>query len=357
MTITINLVDKATGTINVPLHIQAVISSTNPIKGIQWLCDKQVNYTVDLNNTQLNFTPSINGEYTFTVTVTDTVESVSKVVKVTVGTVTPPPNPPPTPVCPAGQHWDASQNKCVPDTQPPPNPPPNPPPGPGTLIYNSDTDIDWSHDQKITDVYGTFKPNGKYFRMKASGSPRMYIVAATKELILEHDGKYGRAYFGVCNYQSRLELEFKLESCAHNCSLKTRNRHQYADIVSGAPDAQRQGGMGNAWHCDSVENDLEIVHGTGGEGGASKALSPKLEANKWYAVKFTQTDNNGKIHIKDEIDRGDGQGFKVANEGDVPAPSQFFNKAEFETWSEFWIRLNADSGGRLYLRNIKMYSL
>jgi hypothetical protein len=244
---------------------------------------------------------------------------------------------------------------------PPPNPPPEPTPTPepipaGTKIYDSNEDIDWSKgDQKITGVYGNFVPNGKYFRMKASGKPRMYLVAATKELILEHDGDYGRAYFGVCNYQSRLECEFKLESCSHNASFKTRNRHQYADIVSGAPDKQRQGGMGNAWHCDSVENDLEIVHGTGGEGGASKSLSPKLEVGKWYKMKFTQTDNNGKIHIKDELDRGDG--FKVVNEDDVPAPSQFFNKAEFEAWSEFWVRGNMPGGGRMWFKNIKMYKL
>lgn len=285
----------------------------------------KVNLRVALDQLSMSFTPSVNGDYKF--------QRGNEVFEVQVGEV-------------------------VPEPQPTPTPEPTPQPSPTGLLYDSNVDIDWSKgDQKITDVYGTFKPNGKYFRMKASGKPRIYLIAATKELILEHDGDYGRAYFGVCNYQSRFECEFKLESCSHNASFKTRNRHQYGDIVSGAPDKQRQGGMGNAWHCDSVENDLEIVHGTGGEGGASKSFSPKLEPNKWYKIKFSQTDNNGKIHIKDELDRGDGQGYKVINEDDVPAPSQFFNKAEFEAWSEFWIRLNAKGGGKLGIRNIKMYKL
>lgn len=236
-----------------------------------------------------------------------------------------------------------------------------PDPQPIGLIYDSNVDINWAaitgEFLKVTDVYGNFVPNGKYFRMKASGSPRMYLYKATKEMMLEHDGDYGRAYFGVCNYQSRLEGEFKLTNASHNASFKTRNRHQYADIVSGAPDIQRQGGMGNAWHVDSVENDLEIVHGTGGEGGSSKALNPKLEINKWYKFKFSQTDDNGKIHIKDELDRGDGQGYKVVAEASVPAPSQFFNKAEFMNWSEFWVRGNMPGGGQMWFRNIKMYAL
>src|SRR6185369_3713227 len=109
-------------------------------------------------------------------------------------------------------------------------------------------------------VYGEFKPNGKYFRMKASGNPKMILMKATKELILEHGGAFGRAYFGVCNYQSRLEAEFKLTDASHNASFKTRNRHQFADIQSGAPDNKRQGGQGTSFAVDKVDADLEIVH-------------------------------------------------------------------------------------------------
>ena len=247
--------------------------------------------------------------------------------------------------CPPGQHWDGTQ--CVPDPV-------------GDVLYDSNTDINWAgitgEFLKVTDIYGTFKPNAKYFRMKASGKPRMYLYKATKEFVLEHDGKYGRAYFGVCNYASRLEIEFKLDNCGHNISLKTRNRHQYSDVKPGAPDKQRQGGQGCSVACGSTDADLEVVHGTE-VSGPSASISPKLVANKWYKLKFSQFDKNGKIHIVAELDRGDGQGFKKINEGDTKAPSQFFNKAEFETWSEFWLRLNATDGGKLWMKNIKLYAL
>ena len=236
---------------------------------------------------------------------------------------------------------------------------PGPQPG-GDLLYDSNTDIDWAsitgESQKVTDIYGNFTPNGKYFRMKASGQPRMYLYPATKELVLEHDGKYGRAYFGVCNYASRLEVEFKLDSCTSNISLKTRNRHQYNDFKSGSPAAKRQGGQGSSFACGAVDADLEVVHGTE-VGGPSKKLSPKLEAGKWYKIKFSQYDKDGKIHVVDELDRGDGDGFKVVNEGDVKAPAQFFKKEEFEEWSEFWVRLNNKKGGKLTFKNLRLYKI
>ncbi len=109
--------------------------------------------------------------------------------------------------------------------------------------------------------------------------------------------------------------------------------------------------MGYAIHCDSVENDLEVSHGEGEVGGPSKSLSPKLDISKYHNTKFSIFDKAGKIHIIDEIDG------KVVSEGDLSAPSQFMNKAAFETWSEIWFRLNADSGCKLILKNIKVYAL
>jgi hypothetical protein len=244
---------------------------------------------------------------------------------------------------------------------PEPEPNPEPQPTPEGLLYDSNVDINWDgipgDMQVVTGVYGEFKPNGKYFRMKASGNPKMILMKATKELILEHGGAFGRAYFGVCNYQSRLEAEFKLTDASHNASFKTRCRHQFADIQSGAPDNKRQGGQGSSFAVDKVDADLEIVHGGNPQevSGPTKSLSPKLELNKYYKMRFTQTDKNGKIHVVDELDRG--EGFEVVNEGDVNAPSQFFNKQEFEEWSEFWVRGNMPRGGRMYFKNIKLYKI
>ncbi len=260
--------------------------------------------------------------------------------------------------------WKA-ENQGLPDIPPPepdeppgPDQPPDVPPADETLLYDSNRDINWDgipgDQQVVTGVYGEFKPNGKYFRMKASGNPRMILVKATKEMILEHSGDYGRAYIGACNYASRLEGEFKLTNAGDNASFKLRNRHQFADIESGAPDNKRQGGQGTSFAVDKVDADCEIVHGTE-ISGPSKSLSPKLEINKYYPFKFSQFDKNGKIHIVDELDQGNG--FEVVNEGDTSPPSQFFNKAEFEEWSEFWLRLNAKGGGRLYLKNIRLYKL
>ena len=89
--------------------------------------------------------------------------------------------------------------------------------------------------------------------------------------------------------------------------------------------------------------------------GPSKSLSPKLEINKYYKMRFSQYDKDGKIHVVDELDTGDG--FKVVNEGDVKAPAQFFNKEEFEEFSEFWLRGNMDNGGKMWFKNIKLTAL
>jgi hypothetical protein len=97
-----------------------------------------------------------------------------------------------------------------------------------------------------------------------------------------------------------------------------------------------------------VDNDLEVVHGTE-MGGPSAKIS--IDVLQYHKVEFSCFDKNGKIHVIVKIDG------KQVNEGDVAAPSQFFNKADFDSWSEFWVRLNADSGGKLYVKNIKMYKL
>ena len=69
---------------------------------------------------------------------------------------------PPVPhECPEGQHWDEASQSCI----------DNPPEPTGDVLYDSNTDIKWDEiqgaSQVVTDVYGEFKPNAKYFRMKA----------------------------------------------------------------------------------------------------------------------------------------------------------------------------------------------
>ncbi len=252
--------------------------------------------------------------------------------------------------CAEHEHWDEAQHQCVPDdvTTTPPA---------GTLIYDSNTDIDWGAIQgeslRVDDTYGDVKANGKGFHMNASGNPRMYLYPATKELVLEHDGEYGRAYFAVCNYEARMEAMFMLEKPDTSASFKDRNRHQFRDMVNDkASDAETQGGQGTSFSAVKVDADLEVVHGTEISGPTAK-LSPSMQANEWHSMKFSQFDKDGKIHVIDELDG------KVVNEGDVPAPKQFFNKAQFMEWSEFWVRMNSPKrkDNRLHIKNLKLYAL
>jgi hypothetical protein len=253
-----------------------------------------------------------------------------------------------------------------------------PNPQPTNLLYDSNTDIDWAKlliqagtDQfvRVDEIYGDqSKVNSGYIRTNASGNPRILFFPRTKEICLEHDGSYGRLYFGKCNYQSRLECEFKLDSCSSGASFKLRNRHQFRQYLrevlgyteeeaNNVDSIHVQGGQGCGIHCGDTDADFEIVHGGGEASGPTASLSPKLEANKYYGLKFAQFDKSGKIHVKIEIDRKDGQGFKTVNEGDVSVPIQCFNRAEFEEWSEFWARLNNPNGGRLFFKNLKLYKL
>jgi len=102
-------VTNTNGQINAPAHVTANITSDIAIKNIEWLCNKPVNYSVSQDQKTVNFTPSEDGEYVFTITVWNiNNERASAVGKVTVGTIQPSPVPPtPTPQpTPTGLLWD-----------------------------------------------------------------------------------------------------------------------------------------------------------------------------------------------------------------------------------------------------------
>lgn len=345
MTTTITFSGATSTTKNNPVHVKATIVSDAVIKNVDWTCNKPVNFTVTIDKRTLNFTPSEDGEYIFTCWVIGAEEVIlAKTVKVIcgTGTTTPPPVEPTEPPIP-------------------------PIPTSGTLIYDSNVDIDWANWNnkviKIGSPYGDVtKPGKKYIRMNASGDPNITFLSATKELVLQHNGNYGRAYFGVLNYACRIEIEFKLDSCGANLSLKSRNRHQYNEYLRSIGQEETsdqnklQGGQGCSVSCSDTDADLEKSHDTGEVSGPSGSISPGLTANKYYGLRFSQYDLNGKIHVLVELDRKDEAGFKKINEGDVAAPSQFFNKTDFATFSEFWVRYNT-SGGKLYFKNLKVYAL
>lgn len=244
------------------------------------------------------------------------------------------------------------------------------PPSRKKILFDSNVDIDWDAVAKlvpkgqkyfkVTNYFGSIAPNGKGFHMNASGHPRMLLYPETKEMVLEHDGKFGRAYFAVCNYESLMLADFKLDTPKNNVSFKDRCRHQYRELVKkNATDKETQGGQGTSFSGTKVDADLEIVHGGSPQemSGPTAKLNPKLAGGKYYTMNFAQFDNGGKIHIIDWLDRNDGNGLKIVNEGEIKAPKQFFNKAQFEEWSEFWLRLNAPKGGSVAFKNVKLIAL
>src|SRR4029079_14738263 len=123
-----------TGKINEPVTLtSANAGEWEQLKG------PRVNLRVGLDQKSCSFTPSENGNYEFS--------HGAEIFTVTVG-----------------------------DTAPTPGPKPNPSPAAGTLLYDSNVDIDWAAwDGKKIEIgkpYGVpTKPNTKYIRMNASGSP------------------------------------------------------------------------------------------------------------------------------------------------------------------------------------------
>lgn len=231
-----------------------------------------------------------------------------------------------------------------------------PPPSQDNLLYDSNFDIDWAKvdPKKKYTVYGDIsKPGSKYIYAAASGHPYFMFLPETKEIILIHKGKFGRLYFGVLNYECRLETDFMIDSCKNGPSWKDRNRHQFHRIEEDAPDTKAQGGVGCGLKCDSVDDDIEIAHDLGEDSGPQKGLRNKLEPNKYYHLSFSQWDSNdkGKIEILVKIDG------EIVNSGKIPTQPQMFNKSDFMTWSEFWVRYNAKKGGKLTFKNLQLFNI
>lgn len=250
------------------------------------------------------------------------------------------------------------------------------------LVYDSDRDIAWDDIQAILEqnnaglkdtekldyvrydnIYGDqSKVDSGYIRTNASGNPRLLLFPATKEICLEHDGKYGRLYFGKRNYNSKLVCKLKYDSCDNGFSAKLRNRHQfrqYCREVLGYTKEEAdkiaielvQGGQGLGLRCGEYDNDLEIEHDTGEVSGPNGTFSPKLESGKYHDLEFSVYDKDGKIHVIDIVNG------KKIGEGDVKAPSQFFKQELFNEWSEFWIRYNTAEkpNQRLFVKQVKLY--
>ena len=201
-------VTNTNGQVNVPAHVTATITSDIAIKNVEWLCDKPINYSVSQDQKTVNFTPSADGEYTFTVTVWNTNnERASAIGKVTVGVTTiPAPGPGPTPI--------------------PPTPTPTPTPQPTGVLWDSNIHGKWNDGIKrtLTTKEGGQKPDDKSIFVAASGSPK---------LIIDGDGvAHLQAGSGGCD----------------NISVRMRSRHQGECNNVTLEPAKRFGGHG--WSID-----------------------------------------------------------------------------------------------------------
>jgi len=291
--VTINIVPEAQGTINVPLHIQAAIEGATTIR---WLCNQQVNYSVSTDSKTLNFTPSVNGEYVFTVTADDGTNSVSKAVKVTVGTISPQPTPQPTPT-----------------------PTPTPVPTPTSTLWDSNINGKWNDGIKrtLTTKEGGQKPNDKSIFVAASGSPKLVI-----------DGD-GTAHLvsgtGGCD----------------NISVRMRSRHQgECNNVSLEP-AKRFGGHG--WSIDPKggidfkTEDYHNVHTNAHTFNAGITIG-----TAWHHVTQTCKGNTSTYTI---------DGKKV---GEVTTKN-YGDDSLLPKNSYIWFRINNSGGhGRIYIMAINV---
>ena len=297
MTLTINVVDKATGTKNVLLHIQAAIFATEKIRSITWLCDKPVNFTVSLDRKQLNFTPPGDGTWVFTITVTDTVQTVSKTVTVTVGSgQTQPPAPQPQPEVP---------------------PAPQPEPAPTNVLWDSNIHGKWNTKRTITITEGNQKPDDKSIFCAASGQPK---------LVVNGDGS-----------ATLISGKTKVD----NLSIRLRSRHQ-GDLNNKKLSCDKRfGGHGFAIHANGdVEFKSETCHNT--HYGAKSFKGPSM-GTSWHHI--TQT-SIGSKHTFSVDGKKIGE-VTSSNKGD----SSLLAKNSY-----FWLRLNNDDHGRIYIMAINVDS-
>ena len=265
------------------------------------------------------------------------------------------------------QTWDGTQYVCDPGYErnaegvcvlAGPAPPPTPPPTAGVL-FDSNTDIDWSSlngQKKTVNKFGNVGPNGKGFYTAASGSPKVEMDPADKSLTLITQPGFGRFYLCVNNYNASVEFEFSVKSGnVDNISSKWRSRHQ----MGGACD-NRFGGLGT--HVGVKDGAIvgfkeEKCHNIQGKGDKGKLPKP-IEVGKWYGSKYDFKDGaDGKSVIQTRyIDYKDGAGYvKVRElEDKNPFPAAFV-KALFDQQSEGWFRNNGD--GSIAFKNIKVTTL
>jgi hypothetical protein len=239
---------------------------------------------------------------------------------------------------------------------------PIPDPTPTGLKYDSNIQGNMNNGvaRFVTDREGNIKADGCGFTVNASGGGGIRCLGNGQFNIEPATVGNRRMYIACCNYNARIEGEFSfLDSKPDNLSIKGRNRHQYRDEVdSSAPDSKTQGGLGFHISIGSQEvgGKVEVVHGKTEIDSWTSKLSKNLVVGQWYGFKVSYKDRSStEVDEKIELDYKDGQGFKTVGTHIAKPTSVFFNKSDFDTWSQFWLRDNNE--GKIGLRNVKLYSI
>ncbi len=211
------------------------------------------------------------------------------------------------PTCPQGQHWDATQNKCVPDVV-------IPPPTTTGLIYDSHIDSKL-HDGKVRTISqeGNIAGCGKGAECRASGSPKIVVNA---------DGT-----FTLVTGSGTID----------NLSLKIRSRHN-----EGGDGPNRFGGYGFAVSRTGWDAKREIYHNVHDQ--SSSGSHATISNGEWFKTEFSVKDESGKVH---EI--GLVNGVKCMDKYDSNPEAYMLDQASFAGRSYFWLRGNNSDNGRIYI--------
>ena len=330
MTVTITIANK-TGTINVPVTNTANITSDSGLVTIDWTCDKPINFTITTDRRTLRFTPSANGVYTFTVTVTDNNNvKTAKSFTITVGTTTPPPI-----TCPPGQHLE--NGVCVPDVIT------TPPPTTGTVLYDSTVHTTLHNGQAGTfTTVGNISAGGLGLECRASGNPRIRKNPdGTFSLLC--DAGHGRFYGYTKNYNATMIIEcaFWNKVAGQDCSLRLRSRHNEPD-----PCDNRFGGYGFTPDYSGWGSKREPCHNNHDQ-SVDGSLPSNPVQQQYFTVEYTVKDEGTGVR---QIAKYNGTTVMNRVTGRQPLAEAKFNEQSY-----FWVRQNIDSGtGELRIKRLRI---
>ena len=238
---------------------------------------------------------------------------------------------------------DSGDDPIVPTPDPEPTTPPQPT---GAVIFDSHRDTRL-HDSKVR----TIKQEGE-LETRASGNPRIQVNNdGTFSLLC--DAGHGRIYPYYRNYNSQLEIEFAFwkQAPGQDLSLKLRSRHN-----EGGAGENRFGGYGVSVDSSSWNAKREIFHNSHDQSKGGN-LKQKLEAQKYYKIKFSVFDQGDQVRQTAAFDYG--QGYEdFMNKIDTSPKPYMVDKKSYDAKSYFWIRSNIDSGtGEIRIKSVKLTAL